>query len=75
MKRLLIALLFFPSLSFAGSVTCDYPWELIKAPVSGWNVAVQLCRLSVPHGWLIYTAAGTVGATIFMADEKHEWAL
>lgn len=70
MKNILLSLLLFPSLCSAQY--CTAPWEDVPSPVS----QVKTCRLSVPHGWLIFNLAIAdvdIPQTLFYPDEKHEW--
>ncbi|MCP0912974.1 MULTISPECIES: hypothetical protein [Legionella] len=74
MKKILAILLILPSLSFSKSPSSEVvssPWEAIPSPAWG----VGLYRLSVPHGWLVYTGGGTTATTVFVPDEDHEWIL
>jgi hypothetical protein len=74
MKKLFIIGVLFPFLAFATAnpdIKPNSPWEEVQAP--HYNVGIE--RMSVPHGWLVITYAGTVGSTIFVPDENHEWTL
>jgi hypothetical protein len=59
-----------------GYVTCHFPWEEVKA-----SDYAKMCRLSVPHGWLILNLnpenreSASSNTTIFISDESHEWVL
>jgi hypothetical protein len=51
---------------------CKTPWEDVPPPVP----SVKTCRLSVPHGWLVFNFAVEdieIPATLFYPDENHEW--
>ena len=69
MKKLLFSLLLLPALCSAQS--CKKPWEAVPSPVSD----VKTCRLSVPHGWLVFHFAEglEIPQAVFYPDENHEW--
>jgi hypothetical protein len=70
MKNFLFFLLLFPALCSAQF--CKTPWEDVPSPVSH----VKTCRLSVPHGWLVFNFAIEdieIPQTLFYPDENHEW--
>lgn len=70
MKYFLYSLLFFPALCFAKF--CQTPWEDVSSPVAH----VKMCRMSVPHGWLVFSFAVEdmeIPHSLFYPDENHEW--
>ena len=70
LKKCFYLLLLLPTLSFAKN--CQLPWENVPGPLS----KVVSCRLSVPHGWLVYvmtTEEMELPNTFFYPDENHEW--
>ncbi|MDQ5884475.1 MAG: hypothetical protein QG556_815 [Pseudomonadota bacterium] len=71
LKKAIYLILLFPILGFAH--VCQSPWENVPVPLS----KVESCRLSVPHGWLVYmmtTEDLDLPNTIFYPDENHEWS-
>jgi hypothetical protein len=70
MSKFLYLLLIVPVFSFAA---CQTPWEAVPSPMAHFKT----CRLSVPHGWLVFhytTQDVESGQTLFYPDEHHEWA-
>jgi protein tyrosine phosphatase len=78
MKKIMLFLLMLPISGFAATsssnyIACRSPWEEVKA-----SDFVHMCRLSVPHGWLILTlnhGFESSSTTTFITDESHEWVL
>lgn len=69
MKKLLIALLLFPSLIFANEYNLN--WEMINN---------EFCRLKTPNGWLIKIPSGyrchgimSKDRYVYIDDPKHLW--
>lgn len=53
---------------------CNAPWEDVPSPTK----SVKTCRLSVPHGWLVFNFVNSdveIPTTLFYPDENHEWPL
>ncbi len=72
LKKSLYLVLLFPIIGFARP--CQSPWENVPGPMA----KVVTCRLSVPHGWMIYhmtTEEMEIPTSIFYPDEQHEWVL
>lgn len=70
MKKFLYFILLLPVVCSAQY--CKEPWEDVSAPIAH----VKTCRLSVPHGWLIFNFATEdveIPQTLFYPDENHEW--
>lgn len=67
MKKLILILLFLPTLTFASS------WECINRAAFTCNT----WKMNVPNGWIIASdnpGGGEHGyQMIFISDEKHEW--
>lgn len=73
MKKWLIILLAIPSLGYAA---LNPPWEDFFAPNDDWLSGKTMSRMSVPHGWLVFSRHGVTGSTsTFIPDENHEWVL
>lgn len=70
MKYLFLVACLMPAISFADF--CKAPWEQVPSPTAH----VKTCRLSVPHGWLVFNFAVEdveIPQTLFYPDENHEW--
>ena len=70
MKKMLFVLLMLPVICFAAKTTQSSQWEQIRSPNGEY-----IYRLSVPHGWIVYTSIGGISSpsTIYVPDESHEW--
>lgn len=72
MSRFLSVFLLLPVWSYAA--VCQAPWQAVPSPVSH----VKTCRLSVPHGWLVFnlsTEDMEIPQSLFYPDEQHEWVV
>lgn len=70
MRKLFYFLLFVSTISSAQY--CKAPWQDVPSP----SASVKTCRLSVPHGWLVFNFAvedAEIPNTLFYPDENHEW--
>ncbi|MFC3909043.1 hypothetical protein ACFORL_08150 [Legionella dresdenensis] len=69
MKKFILALALLPAINYAN--TCSAPWEKINASFKD----ALMCRMPVPHGWLVQTSYWYTTTTLFVPDENHEWIL
>jgi hypothetical protein len=72
MSRFLSLFLLLPLWSYAA--VCQAPWQAAPSPVSH----VKSCRLSVPHGWLVFNLSNVdmeIPQSLFYPDEQHEWVI